>query len=318
MKTTSLWQQANAFQRTALVTLAITFFLIFVGGLVRAAGAGLGCPDWPRCFGLWIPPVSADGLPASFDPAQFNVFKTWLEYINRLIGVAVGIGILLTAGRSLRYWRTDRSITLSALAAVVLVIFQGWLGGQVVRSALAGWMITIHMLIAVLILNTLLFTVFRSLRAQLTISLTRCHRARLNGWLIGLISVTLLQVVFGTQVREALSELSAAHPQWSRMEWVENIGLMDAIHRSFSWLVLGASIGTYWIARRVAASTPLQQALALNNSAVVVQILMGVGLVYAGLPPALQLMHLVVAAFMTASQWAAWLIVWHATTAQEA
>ena len=57
-----------------------------VGGIVRAAGAGLGCP-FGTMYGLWIPPMHVSELPAGFDVDSFNAFKTWTEYINRLIGV---------------------------------------------------------------------------------------------------------------------------------------------------------------------------------------------------------------------------------------
>ena len=80
----------NLYQKTALITIAATFFLIFVGGLVRASGAGLGCPDWPKCYGLWIPPTTVEGLPSEFDESAFNAVKTWTEYVNRLIGVLIG------------------------------------------------------------------------------------------------------------------------------------------------------------------------------------------------------------------------------------
>src|SRR6185436_11022631 len=80
----------TSFQRLALWTTTTTYFLILVGGLVRASGAGLGCPDWPRCFGSWIPPASAADLPPQFDPALFNSTLMWTEYLNRLLGVTVG------------------------------------------------------------------------------------------------------------------------------------------------------------------------------------------------------------------------------------
>ena len=77
----------TSFQKLALWTTAVTYFLILVGGLVRASGAGLGCPDWPRCFGSWIPPASAAELPPQFDASQFNRTLMWTEYLNRLLGV---------------------------------------------------------------------------------------------------------------------------------------------------------------------------------------------------------------------------------------
>ena len=71
----------NLYQKTALSTIAATLFLIMVGGIVRAAGAGLGCPDWPKCYGLWIPPMHVSDLPSGFDVDSFNAFKTWTELV---------------------------------------------------------------------------------------------------------------------------------------------------------------------------------------------------------------------------------------------
>jgi heme A synthase len=78
-----------------------------VGGLVRASGAGLGCPDWPRCFGSWIPPLSAADLPARFDPALFKPTLMWTEYLNRLLGMTVGLMILATTISAWRHHRRE-------------------------------------------------------------------------------------------------------------------------------------------------------------------------------------------------------------------
>lgn len=306
----TLYTKADPFQRTVLWTLGATFFLIFVGGLVRAAGAGLGCPDWPRCFGLWIPPLSPDDLPAPYDPEAFNAFKTWLEYVNRLVGVTVGLFILATFVRARRYVRTDPSVFRGALTSLLLVVFQGWLGGKVVQSELAGWMITIHMLIALLILNVLLFTLYRSMRARVRIQLNAAQQRRLTLILSTLIAVTLLQVALGTQVREALAHVPSDLP---RAEWLESVGARDIVHRSLSWLVLGSALWFYSAVRAMDRLHPLRRLAALNNSVVLMQIVLGAGLAYGGLPPALQIFHLVFAALMTSVQFLAFLFVRHAS-----
>src|SRR5690625_6952131 len=76
----------NLFQKSAIITVISTVGVILMGSLVRASGAGLGCPDWPRCFGMWIPPMTAAELPPQYDATLFNPLHTWLEYINRLTG----------------------------------------------------------------------------------------------------------------------------------------------------------------------------------------------------------------------------------------
>lgn len=308
MNIAKIYRDADGFQKLVCWTFGVTYFLIFVGGLVRAAGAGLGCPDWPRCFGLWIPPLTADALPPPYDPAEFNVFKTWLEYVNRLVGVTVGLLILATFFGACRRIREAPLVFAGAAASLVMVLFQGWLGGQVVRSGLEGWMITIHMIVAVLILNVLLFTGYHAFRLKLTIELDSAIRTRALWAVSVLIGLTLLQVALGAQVREALSAVMQHYPELARGDRLAEVGSRDLIHRSFSWLIVGASIVLYRTVGPLSLEHPLRALAALNNSFVVVQILIGIVLAYGGLPPAFQIFHLVVAAGMTSVQFLALLI----------
>src|SRR5215470_7894069 len=157
-------RRLSSFQRLALCTTASTYLLILVGGLVRASGAGLGCPDWPRCFGSWIPPASAADLPPQFDPALFNRTLMWTEYLNRLLGVTVGFLILATVVSAWRHHRREPRIFWTTVAALLLTGFQGWLGGRVVASELAPWMVTIHMIVALVIVQLLLYALVRTWR----------------------------------------------------------------------------------------------------------------------------------------------------------
>src|SRR5215510_3124703 len=113
-------RRLSSFQRLALCTTVSTYFLILVGGLVRASGSGLGCPDWPRCFGSWIPPASVADLPPEFDPSLFNRAQMWTEYLNRLLGVAVGFLILATVVSCWRHHRRDPRILGATIAALLL------------------------------------------------------------------------------------------------------------------------------------------------------------------------------------------------------
>src|SRR3990167_4102077 len=124
-----MFQRLTSFQRLALATTAITYVLILVGGLVRASGAGLGCPDWPRCFGGWGPPMSAADLPPQVDPGLFHPTLMWTEYLNRLLGVTVGFLILATAVSAWRHHRRDPRILWTTIAALLLTGYQSWLGG---------------------------------------------------------------------------------------------------------------------------------------------------------------------------------------------
>src|SRR5688572_9272625 len=185
--------RSSSFQRLALWTTATTYLLILVGGLVRASGAGLGCPDWPRCFGGWIPPASVADLPPQFDPALFNPTLMWTEYLNRLLGVAVGFLIFATTISTWRHHRREPRILWTTIAAFVLVGFEGWLGGRVVAYGLTPWIVTAHLMVALVIVQLLLYATYAAF----------AHRAEptpgdkpLRLSILGLIALTLLQVGF--------------------------------------------------------------------------------------------------------------------------
>lgn len=305
----SVFLQLNVFQKTAVITIVVTFLLIFIGGLVRASGAGLGCPDWPKCFGLWIPPLDAADLPSGYDPDQFNVFKTWMEYVNRLVGVIVGFLILLTFVFSTTYIRSRPRVFLGATVSLVLVLFQGWLGGQVVQSGLQSWLITLHMVTAVLILNMLILTLYLSVKERFDFTLESGIKRPLVAVLSVLLLVTVAQIIFGTQVREALESVRQMYPVLERSEWIDRVGAIDMVHRSFSWAVLIMVVLFQYMVWKFKTGPYLYILASMTTAATLMQIIFGAGLVYLGLPPSFQVLHLWVAAFMTSVPFVALLIV---------
>ena len=100
------------YKKFVFLSVLTTYFLIFLGGLVRVSGAGLGCPDWPKCFGRWIPPLNVRQLPADFDPQLFNFTLAWIEYINRIVGMLVGLLILISAILAIVHYRRQLKIRL--------------------------------------------------------------------------------------------------------------------------------------------------------------------------------------------------------------
>ena len=306
----------NSFQKLALSTVLATLFLIFVGSLVRATGAGLGCPDWPKCFGMWIPPTSAAELPPAFEESQFNLLKTWTEYINRLIGVVIGLLIFATLVTSFRYLKSDKSVFGGALAAFVLVLFQGWLGGRVVASELDEWLITIHMLTAIVIVMILLFATAKASTHLIRVDLEMDLYKKLLWVNAFLLVCTFIQIGLGTQVRELVDVLTK-NADIARGDWLSQHGLIDEIHRSFSWLLIVAGAANIWISKRDNVPVPIKKLVNAMAIIIVVQIGYGIILTNFGIPPLFQILHLTFAAVLICVEFLALLLLYFSNVHQK-
>ena len=151
-----------------MLSVFATYFLVFIGGLVRVSGAGLGCPDWPHCFGGWFPPVSEAHLLqlqqhaepgtilSQIQPEHFNYTLAWIEYLNRLVGVAVGFCILAMVVVAVLKTRKYKGLVWGSIGVLLLTGFQGWLGGMVVKSDLHHALVSVHMVIALVMVSLLL------------------------------------------------------------------------------------------------------------------------------------------------------------------
>lgn len=238
------------FRRFGIITIIAVYVLIAVGGIVRMTGSGMGCPDWPRCFGRWIPPTDVNQLPKNYktlytvlgkEIADFDAFKTWVEYLNRLLGVLIGLLIFITLISSVSYFRSKRRIFWTTFLAFVLVGFQGWLGSRVVATNLQVGMITLHMIVALLIVVVLIYAVFQSHETLIpVVPLTRSKKLSIT--LVVCLSFTLIQIILGTQVREAIDHVSLYLGEAQRERWISEVGISFLVHRSFSWFVLGINI----------------------------------------------------------------------------
>lgn len=312
--------QLQSFRRLALITICAVYFLILVGATVRASGAGMGCPDWPTCFGSWIPPVSEAQLPENYQEiyadrgyaeTRFNPVKTWTEYLNRLVGVTIGLLILLTAIKSLSLRHHDRWITIASAAALLMVIYQGWLGSRVVASNLQPGMITLHMLMALAIVGTLLFALARARRGVLAGQAAPVN-PRFQRWLYVVLTLTVLQVAMGTQVREMVDFLNHTQGE-ERSAWVSALPWFFYVHRTFSAVVLFANVWLVWMLYRSLGLGHSLTRLALGMLAVIVlAIISGATLGHLGMPAVVQPAHLLTASLIFGLQFLLWMDYRHA------
>lgn len=320
---TATTRALTSYRRIATVTVGAVFFLILVGATVRASGAGMGCPDWPTCFGRWIPPTHESQLPANYQEiyadrgyaeTRFNPVKTWTEYVNRLVGVSIGLLIILTAWRSIALGRVDKWIPIASFAALAMVLYQGWLGARVVASNLQPGMITLHMLMALAIVGTLLFALARSRRGLVTASSVERLTPRFEIWLYIVLGFTILQVAMGTQIREMVDFLNNTAGA-ERSAWVSAFPWVFYVHRTFSAVVLFANIYLLWMLYKSLGAGHTLTKLGMGVVAVIVlAVLSGATLGHLGMPAMVQPTHLLSASLIFGLQFLLWMDYRYART----
>jgi len=312
----------NRYRRVAWITIAAVYFLILVGASVRASGAGMGCPDWPTCFGRWIPPTSEAQLPANYQEiyaelgyaeTRFNVVKTWTEYTNRLVGVSIGVLIFITALFAWFCRRFDRRIFDASLAAFLMVGFQGWLGARVVASNLQPGMITVHMLMALAIVATLLYALAQARRGILESQSIEGIDPYFEKWLYAVLVMTLIQVAMGTQVREMTDMISRVQGEELRSNWIEYMPWFFYVHRSFSAVVLFSNLWLAWLlVRSIGWHHSLTRFTLAMIAVIGLAVMSGATLGHLGMPALVQPTHLLAASLLFGLQFLIWMDYRHA------
>ncbi len=305
-------QSAARFRRLGTLTIFAVYLVILAGGIVRASGAGMGCPDWPTCFGQWVPPTHESQLPTNYheiyaargyENTDFNPLKTWTEYTNRLIGATTGILILLTAWSSRIYLKTDKTIFYLALSVFFLVGFQGWLGSAVVASNLKPLMITLHMLLALFIVALLIYAIARSQKSLLATIDSSWLTPRFKLVLKIAMGMTLLQVAMGTQVRETVDYIAHQHGYIDRQYWRDSFPIIFYVHRSFSAIILFTNLWLVWqIVKQAGKNSLLSRMAYVLTGLIVTAILAGVSLDRLGFPAVAQPVHLLMANLIFGAQ----------------
>ena len=306
-------KQQRRFQSLALLTVIVIYLLILAGGIVRSTGSGMGCPDWPKCFGRWIPPTELAQLPPNYQEiygaklkgeVEFNPVKTWIEYANRLLGALAGLFVFATLLYSFSFWKRDKGIVVGSFLAFLLIGANGWLGSQVVATELAQYLITLHFLLAILVVFALLFVLVCAGNNE-PIRITEKFRPRLRWLLVVAILLTLGQIILGTQVRTSLDGVIRELGYEQRDSWIGQLNWIFYVHRSSSLLVLGIHMAIiYWLRKSSITSNARRLVNALL-ALVTLEIATGVIMAYLGVPAIAQPIHLVLAVLIIGLQYVA-------------
>ena len=325
----------NSLYRKTIISIVIVYLVILAGGIVRMTGSGMGCPDWPKCFGFLIPPTERSQLEwksnseynknqiiiideklfyandkfksknkfemsnwseyTKHDYSKFNVYHTWIEYINRLIGAIAGLSVLILFVNSLKFFKTKKIITGLSFLALIAIIFQAWLGKMVVDSNLMANTITVHMLMAIVLLFILFSILAISNPNKKSVRISR------NISILVLISIVLLliQIITGTEVRKFIDIKMELLNYTERERWFENITSTFSFHRSFSWAIIIVNSLIYFYARKSGLKLKI---IHIVNSLIFFQISSGIIMYYFHFPFSSQPIHLLISTMIISIQ----------------
>ena len=319
------------FRPLAKTSLILVYLVIIAGAVVRMTGSGMGCPDWPKCFGYYIPPTEATELEwqpqrafkegqviikdeslwvatkdhiagnsynetywtayEKHDYAIFNATHTWIEYINRLLGALAGLATLFLAIASFYFWRTKKKITIISWIVVFGMLFQAWLGATVVYSVLLPSRITIHMIMALVIVALLIYLLEETSSKLAKVNATR----QINRLLWLALGLTIVQIILGTQVRQFVDDQIDEIGEQAKALWLSKPTVQFYIHRSLSILVV---LFNGWIAYQIFSKklrlTKMKWVLVLIG----IEILTGIAMYYLDFPFGSQPIHLVLASLL--------------------
>jgi heme a synthase len=316
--------------RLAWIALVSLIFLVVAGAIVRVTGSGLGCPDWPTCWGCLIPPTSADQIDVAkldlekfkthaarkgIDPDtitretvldSFDPVHTWIEFTNRLATMPLGFATLLLVLFSFGAKRNRAWIVVLAGFGLLDVVANAIMGAMVVRSGLQPGVITLHMALAFLLIAVLVTIIWLSRRETLESGSSCLQQKRLK--LISIVFVVCLfsEGLLGSQLREQTDELAITaetEQGVKREKWGEELAttIIYKIHRSFSWSLLVASGLLLLCAKGEKSLRAIEPELIFTM--VVAMMLMGIVLGHIAIYPVVQVLHVGMTAVLLAVTW---------------
>ncbi|HXC04471.1 MAG TPA: COX15/CtaA family protein [Bacteroidia bacterium] len=299
-----------SFIRLAKTTLVLVYLVIIAGSVVRATGSGMGCPDWPRCFGHWIPPTDVKELPANYRTyfkvqeqaiEPFNAAKTWTEYGNRWVGALLGIFMFIQLVFVFPHRKKQASLFKLSLAGLLLTGAEGVLGAFVVHTNLKTGVITLHMFLSLIILITqssLLYQTRPAIQKDPT-------KPFFKNLIILSLVLTTIQMLIGTQVREGVDELLKNFDAGTRWDLLNHIGLRFLIHSVFAWCLAAFNIFLFILIVKNKSFYSLCRPIALSLLCVLIlEMTAGAILKLYAIPAWIQPVHLLLATILFGLQWA--------------
>jgi protoheme IX farnesyltransferase len=276
--------------RTALrILLGATIGLVVIGVIVRATDSGMGCPDWPLCYGQIIPPTT--------DSGDVIAYKAWLEWIHRAIAAVIGLIVLAVVALALRNLKDRRSLQGASIALLGLVLFQAWLGRQTVLESNSGASVTAHLASAMAFVGLQVWVLARSGYAE-TLGGIRRASGSVVAPIVAAGAIYAL-LLFGSNVTG--TDTGLLYPDWPLMGGtlfppITELSTPMILHRYATAIVALILISAIWIVRREKGSPArVRQLLTYAAAVFAVQCVIGAVQIFTKLAPWTQTLHVALA-----------------------
>ncbi|MBJ7335538.1 MAG: protoheme IX farnesyltransferase [Chloroflexi bacterium] len=279
----------KSFRATLRILLGATIGLVVIGVIVRATESGMGCPDWPLCYGQLIPPTT--------DSGDVIAYKAWLEWIHRAIAAVIGLIVLALVFIALRNLKGRRSLQGASIALLALVLFQAWLGRQTVLESNSGASVTAHLASAMAFVGLQVWMLARSGYAETLAGIRRASGSVVAPIVAaGAIYALLL---FGSNVTG--TDTGLLYPDWPLMGGtlfppITELSTPMILHRYATAIVALILISALWIVRREQGSPAhVRQLLTYATVVFAVQCVIGAVQIFTKLEPWTQTLHVALA-----------------------
>ena len=279
----------KSFRAAVRLLLGATIGLVVIGVIVRATDSGMGCPDWPLCYGQIIPPTT--------DSGDVIAYKAWLEWIHRAIAAVIGLIVLAVVALALRNLKGRRSLQGASIALLGLVLFQAWLGRQTVLESNSGASVTAHLASAMAFVGLQVWVLARSGYAEALGGIRRASGSVVAPIVAaGAIYALLL---FGSNVTG--TDTGLLYPDWPLMGGtlfppITELSTPMILHRYATAIVALILISALWIVRREKGSPArVRQLLTYAAAVFAVQCVIGAVQIFTKLAPWTQTLHVALA-----------------------
>ncbi|PQJ68976.1 COX15/CtaA family protein [Polaribacter butkevichii] len=330
----------SRFPKTVQIAIISVYLIFLAGAVVRMTGSGMGCPDWPKCFGYYIPPTAEEQITwkpntefkkgfiiikdealyvaehtvktdsefkidnwkkyTKHDYAKFNKYHSWTEYINRLSSVLAGFVFLFLIYGATKFWKTDKRVPLLAYTAFFLMLVEAWLGKTVVDTNLKPTIITIHMVIGLIIIALLLQLKFITSDKKKTYT----YNSLFSKLLIVSAAFSLIQIAMGTQVRQFIDEQVKLYGFENKDYSLMNPSFKFYFHRSFTIAIVLINLALFYLNQAKKLGYKLVNWVV---GLIFLETITGILMYYAEFPLGTQATHLLAGAILFGLQFYLWI-----------